>query len=139
MADDVRRADTSSGDPGSGAPRRPPQPLRDSAPRRTYLAAERTYLAWLRTGLGTLGLSLAVGRLIPALIDASHVRFGLLGAGYGLLGMAMIVFAAVRQRRILRALVEDQPVPTDAWATTWLSATSLVLALATVALVVAEI
>ncbi len=119
--------------------RRSSEPLRDSAPRRTYLAAERTYLAWLRTGLGTLGLSLAVGRLIPALIDASHVRFGLLGAGYGLLGMAMIVFAAVRQRRIRRALVEDRTVPPDGWVVTWLSAVSLLLAVATVALVVAEI
>ena len=35
--------------------------LADSAPRRTWLAAERTYLAWLRTGLGALGLALAVG------------------------------------------------------------------------------
>ena len=32
----------------------------DSAPRRTWLAAERTYLAWLRTGLGALGLALAI-------------------------------------------------------------------------------
>jgi uncharacterized membrane protein YidH (DUF202 family) len=59
----------------------PDAPLVDSAPRRTWLAAERTYLAWLRTGLGALGLALAVGRLLPALIDVSHVEFGLLGIG----------------------------------------------------------
>ena len=72
---------TTPGRAGGGA-----QGLVDSAPRRTYLAAERTYLAWLRTGLGALGLSLAVGRLIPALIDSSHVAFAVLGVGYGAAG-----------------------------------------------------
>ena len=53
----------------------------ESAPRRTGMAAERTYLAWLRTGLGALGLSLAVGRLIPALIGAGRAPFAALGVG----------------------------------------------------------
>ena len=56
----------------------------DSAPRRTSLAAERTYLAWLRTGLAALGLALAVGRLIPALIDVHRAPFAALGLGYGI-------------------------------------------------------
>jgi uncharacterized membrane protein YidH (DUF202 family) len=42
----------------------------EGAPRRTSLAAERTYLAWLRTSLGAIGVALAVGRLIPALLSA---------------------------------------------------------------------
>jgi putative membrane protein len=111
----------------------------DSAPRRTYLAAERTYLAWLRTGLGALGLGLAVGRLIPALMESEHTEFGLLGAGYALLGVFLIVFAAWRQRRIARALTEGEPLPLDGWVVTVLTVSGLVLAVATFALVLAEV
>ncbi len=76
--DDTSSAALPAGGAGTG----------QDAPRRTWLAAERTYLAWLRTGLGALGLALAVGRLIPALVDVSHVEFGLLGEQYVLVGGA---------------------------------------------------
>jgi putative membrane protein len=113
--------------------------LKDSAPRRTWLAAERTYLAWLRTALGALGLALAVGRLLPALIDADHVAFGVLGAGYGVLGVFVLVLGAFRAQRIRNALVGDRPVPTDFWEIWALTALSGVLAIATIALVIVEI
>ena len=115
------------------------QGLRDSAPRRTYLAAERTYLAWLRTGLGALGLGLAVGRLIPALIDSEHLAFALLGVGYSLLGVFLILFAGWRQRRVHRALVANGPIPFDGWVVNVLTVAGLVLATATVFLVVVEV
>ena len=89
--------------------------LADSAPRRTWLAAERTYLAWLRTGLGALGLALAVGRLLPALVDADHTAFGVLGAGYGLLGVFVLFLGAYRAQRVRSALAAGRPVPTDFW------------------------
>ena len=41
------------------------------ATRRTRLANERTYLAWWRTGLAALGLSVAIGALLPALTPLS--------------------------------------------------------------------
>jgi len=110
-----------------------------SAPRRTWLAAERTYLAWLRTGLASLGLAVAVGRLVPALIDASHVAFGLLGVGYGMLGIFLIFLAAYRTQRVRRALAARQPLPTDAWTMWVLTLVSLALALPTIILVAAEI
>jgi putative membrane protein len=113
--------------------------LTDSAPRRTWLAAERTYLAWLRTGLGALGMALAVGRLLPALIDASHVAFGLLGAGYAALGVFLLVLAAYRAQRTRAALSAQQPLPADFWAVWALTAISIVLAIATIVLVVAEV
>jgi len=113
--------------------------LTDSAPRRTWLAAERTYLAWLRTSLGALGLALAVGRLIPALIDASHVAFGLLGAGYGVLGVLFLVLGAYRTQRVRAALVANRPLPADAWSLWVLTVLSIVLAVATIALVVVEV
>ncbi len=113
--------------------------LRDSAPRRTYLAAERTYLAWLRTGLGALGLALAVGRLIPALIESEHVAFAVLGTGYGALGVFVILFAGWRQRRVNRALVDDTPFPRDVWVVNVLTVAGLVLAAFTVVLVLVAV
>jgi putative membrane protein len=117
----------------------PVSTLIDSAPRRTWLAAERTYLAWLRTGLGALGLALAVGRLLPALIDASHVTFGLLGVGYGVLGIFLLIMAACRAQRTRRALSAQRPLPTDFWAVWVLTAASMALAVATIVLVAGEV
>jgi len=113
--------------------------LADSAPRRTWLAAERTYLAWLRTGLGALGLALAVGRLLPALVDADHTAFGVLGAGYGLLGVFVLVLGAYRAQRVRNALAAGTPLPTDFWEIWALTVFSIVLAIATIALVLAEL
>ncbi len=113
--------------------------LTDSAPRRTWLAAERTYLAWLRTGLASLGLALAVGKLLPALIDVSHVQFGLLGAGYGVLGVFVLLMGAYRAQRTRTALAAQLPMPTDYWSVWVLTATSVVLALSTIVLIFAEV
>jgi len=108
----------------------------DSAPRRTWLAGERTYLAWLRTSLGALGLALAVGRLIPALINAERIPFALLGLGYAALAVLLIVLAAYRWQRVRAALAADRPIPEDAWSLWVLTFAGLVLAAATVALIV---
>jgi putative membrane protein len=112
--------------------------LADSAPRRTWLAAERTFLAWLRTGLGALGLALAVGRLLPALVDADHVAFGLLGAGFAALGVFLLVLAAYRAQRTRAALAAGRPLPLDLWAIWALTAFSIVLAAATIILILVE-
>ena len=113
--------------------------LADSAPRRTWLAAERTYLAWLRTGLGALGLALAVGRLLPALIDASHLAFGLLGGGFAALGVFVLLLAAYRAQRTRTALAAGSPLPMDFWAVWVLTAGSCALAVATIVLIVVEV
>jgi putative membrane protein len=109
------------------------------APRRTWMAAERTYLAWLRTGLGALGLALAVGRLIPALIHVSHVEFGLLGAGYGVFGVLVLVLGAYRAHRTRAALGSGLPMPLDYWEITVLTVFSVVLAVVTIALIFVEV
>jgi putative membrane protein len=119
----------------AGPPAAPDTPLLDSAPRRTWLAAERTYLAWLRTGLGALGLALAVGRLLPALIDVSHVEFGLLGIGYGALGVFLLCLSAYRAQRVRAALAAQRALPPDTWTIWVLTAVSLVLAVLTVILI----
>jgi putative membrane protein len=117
----------------------PDEGLTDSAPRRTWLAAERTYLAWLRTGLGALGIALAVGRLLPALIETEHIGFGLLGIGYAALGVFLLVLSAYRTHRVRSALAAGRPLPTDGWTIWVLTAASLILAAGTIALVVVAI
>jgi uncharacterized membrane protein YidH (DUF202 family) len=114
-------------------------PGSEGAPRRTSLAAERTYLAWLRTGLGAIGVALAVGRLIPALLGGSRVAYATLGAGYGVLGAFIIAYAVVRVRRINAALEAGGPVAPDWWAVIVVTAMSLALALATIVMVLVSV
>ena len=66
--------------------------------RRTALAGERTWMAWVRTGMTATAVSLAVGKLVPEVAEV-HRRwpYALLGAGYGLLGVALILYG-YRQR-----------------------------------------
>jgi putative membrane protein len=52
--------------------------------RRTRLAAERTWLAWWRTGIAASAAALAVGALVPQLVEA-----GLLSVGT----IAVVLFA----------------------------------------------
>ncbi len=111
----------------------------DSAPRRTWLAAERTYLAWIRTALGAFGMALAVGRLLPALTDVSHVAFGLLGAAYGMFGLVLLLLAAYRSRGVRSALAAQQPLPEHAWTLSLVTGFALMLGAFTVILVLVEI
>jgi putative membrane protein len=113
--------------------------LMDSAPRRTWLAAERTYLAWLRTAFAALALAIAVGRLLPALIDVSHVAFGVVGAAYGVFGVLVLVIGASRTQRVRLALAANRPLPTDIWTVWLLTVLGLALAIATIALILVEV
>ena len=149
--EDTKAAPDASGDPAEEGghdspervldPGRPPVEAgldRDSAPRRTLLAAERTYLAWLRTGLGAIAVSVAVGRLAPALVGGSNLAYALLGAGYGVLGVFLILYALVRARRLEGALGADAPVTLDWWALAISTVIGLILAIATIAMVLVE-
>lgn len=76
-----------------------PQDAQDvDVSRRTWLAAERTWLAWWRTGLASAAVGMAVARLLPVQRKA-HWPFALLGVGYGLLAVAVLLVGAARQRR----------------------------------------
>jgi inner membrane protein YidH len=72
--------------------------------RRTYLAAERTLLAWWRTGLATVAVSLAIGRLLPAVARVPRTPYLWLGAGFGILALTLMLFGTLRQHAISRAL-----------------------------------
>jgi putative membrane protein len=86
----------------------PDQPARDfdnSDPsRRTWLAAERTWLAWWRTGIGATALAIAFGRLAPAIAHGARWPFRLIGIGYGLLAVAVLIIGAIRHRTVSEAL-----------------------------------
>ncbi len=88
-------------------PPRPPAFDQDAdATRRTWLANERTMLAWLRTGLTATAVALAVGKLIPDLSHPHTTRwpYEVLGAGYGLLGVALVVYGLRRRAQVDEAI-----------------------------------
>lgn len=109
------------------------------ASRRTYLANERTYLAWLRSALTALGVSIAVGRLLPALLDVSPVPFAALGIGFGLLGLFLFVLGAIRQRGVERALATGVFAPLSGAIVVGLAVYGAALSVATLVLVAMEL
>jgi len=74
--------------------------------RRTHLAAERTWLAWWRTGIATTATAVAIGAVIPRLVNGPRWPYILLGACYAVLAVSLFVIAGHRQRQIERTIFE---------------------------------
>ncbi len=108
------------------------------ATRRTRLANERTYLAWWRTGLAALAVSVGTGRLVPALTGGPSWPYVVAGAGFALVGVLLIAFAAVRHRQVERALDRGEPVQPDDAAIFAITLAGVVLGLGVLAIVLAE-
>src|SRR5437763_4834072 len=72
--------------------------------RRTWLAAETTWLAWWRSGVAVGALALAVGRFLPGLTSGARWPFRVVGIGYAVLSVAILLVGAARQRRASAAL-----------------------------------
>ncbi len=91
----------------------PREPGIEDATRRTRLANERTYLAWWRTGLASLTVAVAIGRVVPDVAKTTEWPYELLGAGYGILGLAFVACAYSRTRSIETALDRGEfaPIP----------------------------
>jgi putative membrane protein len=106
--------------------------------RRTSMAAERTWLAWWRTALGASAGALGVGRLAPELLDVAPWPYVLLGCGYASLAVGLLIAGAVRQRDLERALRTGGHVPLRFRTVGLFTAGGVVLALATVVLVIAQ-
>jgi putative membrane protein len=108
------------------------------ATRRTHLANERTYLAWWRTGLASLATGIGAGRLLPALTSGAQWPYTILGAGFALLGIAFIAYAAVRHRQVRDAIMRGEFARPDERLIFALAIAGVVLGLAILAIVVAE-
>jgi len=79
--------------------------------QRTSMAAERTWLAWWRTALAATAGALAVGRFAPELLDVAPWPYVVLGCGYGVLALGLLVLGALRQRQLERAIVDGVHAP----------------------------
>jgi putative membrane protein len=112
------------------------EPGVQDASRRTRLANERTYLAWWRSGLTALAVSFGAGRLIPEISGGPAWPYELVGVGFGLLGVAFILCAFLRQREVEEALRTGQYAAfDDRWALGF-TVVGLILGVATVLIVV---
>src|SRR5262245_27760955 len=80
------------------------EPQVEDATRRTRLAAERTWLAWWRSGIAAATAALAVGGLVPELVDDAGWPYVALGTGYAVVAVILFVAATLRKRAVDRAL-----------------------------------
>ena len=106
--------------------------------RRTRLAAERTWLAWWRSGLTASAAAVAVGGLVPQLVDGSRTPYVVLGCGYALLAAAVFVAAGLRRVRVARALERGEYEEVGDAMVLGLSFVALVLALGTLAIIIVQ-
>ena len=106
------------------------------ADRRTRLANERTFLAWLRSGLTAFAVSLAVGGIVPQLVDRTSWPFVASGVAFALYGVAMILVGAQRGRAVERAIAGGGYAPLPDRTLVALAGGGAALGLATLALVV---
>lgn len=109
------------------------------ASRRTWLAAERTWLAWWRTALGSAAVSIGVGRILPDVSHGARWPFTLLGIGYGLLAIAVLLAGAVRQQRTADALRRGSYSEMSRSLVLWLTGGALVLAVGTLIIVIVKL
>jgi putative membrane protein len=104
--------------------------------RRTRLANERTYLAWWRSALTALAVGIGAGRIAPGLTGGSPWPYHVLGAAFGLLGVAFAVCAFTRHRNVERALATGSYAPLDDRVVVGLAGATVLLGVATVVLVI---
>ena len=121
------------------APEPEPPPVAVDVWQRTSMAAERTWLAWWRTALAATAGALAIGRLAPEVLDTAPWPYIVLGCGYAGLAVALLVFGALRQRRLERAVVEGEHVPLPFRLVASFTIAGVVLAIVTVVLVGAQL
>jgi putative membrane protein len=106
------------------------------ATRRTHLANERTGMAWWRTGLTAIAVGLAVGKVVPDLSHGVEWPYAIVGVGYTVLGVLLIVYGTWRHRDVEAAVMRGAFVRPHSAILWGITAAGAVLGLATVALIV---
>lgn len=106
--------------------------------RRTSMAAERTWLAWWRSALAATVGALAVGRFAPDLLDVAAWPYVVIGCGYAALAIGLLLTGAKRQRELEASLYGDEHRPLSFRLVAIFTAGGVVVALASVVLVVAQ-
>ena len=106
--------------------------------RRSSMAAERTWLAWWRTALAATAGSLVVGRFAPELLHVAAWPYVVLGCSYAGLAIGLLVMGAVRQRDLEESLHGDTHRPVSFGLVGVFTAGGILLAVATIVLVVAQ-
>ena len=114
-----------------------PSPDTDPS-RRTMLAAERTWLAWWRTGIAAATAAVAVGGVVPKLVDGGRTPFVILGIGYAALSTAVLLAGWRRHERVQRALARGTYEDVPARWIAGLTIAGAVLAIGTLAVIIAE-
>ena len=114
---------------------KPTSPQNSDVTRRTWLAAERTWLAWWRTGIGASAVAIGVGRIVPELTHGATWPWRVLGIGYGLIAVAVLVIGAIRQQRTHDALRRGSYSELSSPTVLYLTAAAVILSLGAVALV----
>ena len=102
------------------------------------MAAERTWLAWWRTSLGASVGALGIGRVAPQVLKTDAVPYIVLGCGYALLAVSLLLIGANRQRALQRAAERGEQAPLSFWVVAYFTFGGVVLALGTLILVIAQ-
>ncbi len=108
------------------------------ATRRTHLASERTYLAWWRTGLTSLTVGIGAGKIVPALTSGATWPYTVIGAGFAVLGVICIGYAAIRRREVDDALARGDFVRPDDRLIAFMTALGALLGVFVLVIVVVE-
>jgi putative membrane protein len=106
--------------------------------RRTRLANERTYLAWWRTGLTTFAVGLGAGKLVPELSGGASWPFEVIGTAFGVVGIAFILFAYVRQKQVEEAVARGGYAAFDLRAGLVFAAVGAILGLGTILVILVQ-
>lgn len=110
----------------------------DDVSRRTLLAAERTWLAWWRSGIAASTAAVAVGGVVPQLVEGGRTPYVLLGAGYAGLATAVFALAALRHRQVQRALERGEFEGVAEHGVLALTLVAMLLSLTTLVVIIVE-
>ena len=115
-----------------------PVDVADMAVKQAVMAAERTWLAWWRSALVALAGALAVGRVTPQVLHVASWPYVLLGVGYGLIAIGMVIVGALRHERLARVTLTSADSTVDSRLIAAFSVAGVAVAACTLALILAQ-